>query len=131
MWTERLSYEEDTLLCEALCGQVIRHGTILIAEIVNKTSQESTAGPQNGAAEHMRSALILVHFLFSVFEFFFVVECFQGLCKARLEQNGPQNHLEYLYKTRTLFKVLYHSFVFFMTVAIALVSSANTDNKIY
>ena len=69
MWTERLCYEQDTLLCEALSGQVIRHGTILIAEIVNKTSQESTAGVLSGAAEHMRSGLILVHFLFSVFEF--------------------------------------------------------------
>ena len=99
MWTERLAYEEDTLLCEALCGQVIRHGTILIAEIVNKTSQESTAGPQNGAAEHMRSALILVHFLFSVFEFSFVVECFQGLCKARLEQTCADTTLNIIWNT--------------------------------
>ena len=123
MWTERLAYEQDTLLCEALSEQVIRHGTILIAEIVNKTSQESTAGRQNGAAEHMRSALILIHFLFSVFEFSLVVECFQGLCKARLEkhvlkQPSKSSGIPFpketgVEKTQTLFKCLYLSLIIY------------------
>lgn len=51
MWTEQLTYEDDTLLCEALSGQVIRHGTVLIVEIVSNTQ---SSHEQGAALEHMR-----------------------------------------------------------------------------